>query len=77
MYSHHFPMGWFMQFVGPFRSVDLHVYRLLPNQVMKYGLPNRPWSNRVGDWIIPRLRELEQNDRLVKYAQYLTVVLEK
>jgi ubiquinone/menaquinone biosynthesis C-methylase UbiE len=77
MYSHHHPLRWFDQFVGPFRKLDVHVYRMLPNQVMKYLLPDAPLFNRVGEKLTPRLRRLEQNDAMAKYAQYVTVVLEK
>jgi ubiquinone/menaquinone biosynthesis C-methylase UbiE len=77
MYSHHHPLTWFEQFLGIYRSVDFHVYRLLPNQVFKYLFPSNWIFDGLGNLVIPRLRKLESQPGLVRHAQYVTVVLQK
>lgn len=77
MYSHHYSAAWFRQFVPPFGAVEIHVYRLLPNQVMKYLLPDTPIANAIGARVLSRLRRLEERDAWLNRAQYVTVVFTK
>ncbi|MEX2180079.1 MAG: methyltransferase domain-containing protein [Gemmatimonadaceae bacterium] len=75
IYSHHYPREWFEQFRPLFRSIEFHVYRLLPNQVMKYAFPNAPGINTLGRACAQRLHQFESADRMLGAAQYLTVVM--
>jgi len=77
MYSHHYSAGWFRGFAPPFGGVDIHVYRLLPNQLMKYLLPDTPIANAIGVRVLRRLRRLEDRDAMLGRSQYITVVFTK
>jgi len=77
IYSHHFDAAWFRSFVPPFSNLELHVYRLLPNQVMQYLLPDNRFSNAVGARLLRRLRRLEERDAFLDRAQYVTAVFTK
>jgi SAM-dependent methyltransferase len=71
IYSYHHPRQWFERF----GRVDFHVYRLLPNQVVKYAFPDAPVLNAVGRTFVRGMHRLEQADRMLRGAQYLTIVL--
>lgn len=77
MYSHHHPLSWFSQFKNEFSKLDVHTYRFLPNQVMKYGLPDNGVCNAIGNAVMPHLLDLERSASSVPYAQYVTLVMEK
>jgi ubiquinone/menaquinone biosynthesis C-methylase UbiE len=77
MYSHHYPAQWFRQFVREFSKIDTHVYRLFPNQLMKYALPDNGLCNALGDILIPRLVQMESKASATSFAQYVVVVLTK
>jgi SAM-dependent methyltransferase/uncharacterized protein YbaR (Trm112 family) len=77
IYSHHYDAAWFWSFVPPFSALELHVYRLLPNQVMQYLLPDIRLCNAIGDRVLRRLRALEERDAHLERAQYVTAVFTK
>ncbi|MEX2148948.1 MAG: methyltransferase domain-containing protein [Steroidobacteraceae bacterium] len=77
MYSHHYNASWFRRFAPPFGAVEIHGYRLLPNQVMKYLLPDTPIANAIGVRVLRGLRRLEQRDAWLERSQYVTIVFTK
>ena len=77
MYSYHHPWGWFRQFSDLFNETEILVYKLLPNQVMKYGFRNGYVGNALGRVFVAGLRSVERHNALFRVSQYVAVVFTK
>ena len=77
IYSYHHRWSWFSGFSDAFSQIQLSVYKLFPNQVIRYLFPTNPISNFLGRAFVNVVRYLERNRALYKISQYVTVVFTK